>query len=141
MESTRNKIQKPFADKAQRDAAFGPIDETTDPLLVKLSENVLNKYGTKMILTKDDWLACHKEEGQNYEQWLSESKKNEVNKEKSKIYLNIIDTLVESDFQHNLLKYCKAFFTGMDVILIPPEEGLMEKLQIESRINEYSQEI
>jgi len=24
----------------------------------------------------------------------------------------------------------------MDVILIPPEEGLMEKLQIESRINE-----
>ncbi len=28
-----------------------------------------------MILTKDDWLACHKEEGQNYEQWLSESKK------------------------------------------------------------------
>jgi hypothetical protein len=65
---------------------------------VKLSENVLNKYGTKMILTKDDWLACNKEEGQNYEQWLSESKKNEVNKEKSKIYLNIIDTRVESDF-------------------------------------------
>jgi hypothetical protein len=55
-------------------------------------------YGAKEILSSSDWLKCHTEEGQPFENWLSNPKRNEVNKERSKIYLNIIDTSISAEF-------------------------------------------
>jgi hypothetical protein len=106
-----------------------------DPLLVKLANDADTIYGAKEILSSSDWLACHKEEGQPFENWLNNPKRNEVNKAQSKIYLNIIDISIGVEFQQALHRYCSAFYTGMEVVLMAPEEGFMEKHKIESRIH------
>ena len=89
---------KPFVDKLQRTTAFGIIEDKLDPLLVKLAEQADNIYGAKEILSNSDWLACHEEEGQSYEKWLNNPKRNEVNEDKKKIYLNIIDPSIGKEF-------------------------------------------
>lgn len=98
MESTSTKNYKIYADKPQRDAAFGPIDDTLEPILVNLASDAETIFGPKKIISKSDWLNCHEEKGQNYEKWLTNSKRNKVNSERSKIYLNIIDPSIASDF-------------------------------------------
>ncbi len=94
-------------------------------MLAKLAKKAETIYGAKEILSSSDWLACHKEEGQTYDRWLKNPTRNQVNKARSKIYLNIIDTSIGLDFQEALLKYCSAFYTGMQVVLTPPQEGFM----------------
>jgi len=135
MESTSTKNYKIYADKPQRDAAFGSIDDTLEPILVNLASDAETIFGPKKIISKSDWLNCYEEKGQNYEKWLTNSKRNKVNSERSKIYLNIIDPSITSDFQQALFKYCQAFFTGLEVVLTPPEEGFMTKHKIENRIH------
>ena len=60
--------------------AFGLIQKDLDPLLVKLANDADNIYGAKEILSPSDWLKCHKEDGQPFENWLSNPKRNEVTK-------------------------------------------------------------
>ena len=75
-------------------------------------------FKPKQILSESDWLACHKEKGQTFDEFLKSPKRNKVTRTKSKVYLNITDPSISEEFTQKLFKYCSAFYTGIEVKLL-----------------------
>lgn len=134
MESKR----KAYVEIDIRKKAFGDLKEC-EVGLQRISERVEELYGPKEIVNSSDWLVCHKENGQTFKEFLQKPDRNEVTKQRNKIYLLIADEKIDADFQAKLLKYCKAFYTGMEVELMKHSgEEFMKQYNIENRINEFT---
>ena len=108
-----------FVELEVRKGAMGEMSEIEDePGFKKICQNVEELYGAKKIVTSGDWLACHKELGQTFEEFRLKPDRNKIDKNRNKIYLLIADQKIDSEVQEKLLKYCKAFYSGVHVEMI-----------------------
>ena len=75
METTTNKVTKkkaikPFKDTKYRvEAAGSPEDFKDDSLISYLTQNAEEIYNPKCIISRHDWLACQKENGQTFKRY------------------------------------------------------------------------
>jgi len=62
-----------------------------------------------------------------------------VSKERSKIYILVIDSSITPEFLQNLKVYCEAYYTGLNVEIMFPKSGnFLEENQIPNRVNPYT---
>jgi hypothetical protein len=54
----------------RRNEAVGNVKAIQDPALIVACSNIEKWFQNKKILSEDDWLVSHKENGQSYSQWM-----------------------------------------------------------------------
>lgn len=136
-----SKAKKGFVKLATRKKAIGDLSDC-EVELKYIWEHVEELFGAKQILDEDDWLACENENGQPFHTFVKSKDRNEVTEDRKIIYMLIADDKIDDEFQGKLVKYCRAFYTGIEVRLIQNDgEEFMKKYKIQSRKNRDTKEI
>jgi len=121
-------------DQKAREAALGSLAKAPKEIKNALSAIIpLFKPVPKPSL--NDWLANHNEEGQSYNDYVSEPK-NYVDKKRKVIYVQPLEESIDKEFVEKLRKFTQAFYFGLEVKVLPYFD--VQKQNIGHRINEWS---
>ena len=124
-------------DKSTRLKAIGQITNLPENSLKKILTTADNYHNPVSTPKEGDWLYSQSESGQTFSQFLSNNP-NKIAPNRKTIYINPLQTM-DQTFLNNCLLYCQAFFYPMKVVFI--NIATLKSLNIEHRINEYSQKI
>jgi len=94
----KSNLYQEFVSLEVRKSALGNLRDISEVGLRLMSEKVEKIYGAKKILDNMDWLACHEENGQTYKEFVEKPDRNEVTKDRSKIYLLIADDEIDQEY-------------------------------------------
>ena len=121
-------------DQTVREAALGSL--TKAPKEIKDSLRVIVPLFKPIPKPgSSDWLANHNEEGQTYDDYVSEPK-NYVDSKRNVIYIQPLEESIDQEFVENLRKFTKAFYLGLEVKVLPYFD--VQKQKIGHRINDWS---
>lgn len=112
-----------------------------DPLLKKMLQQAETLYQPKKILTNGDWLWGQKERPQTFNLYNRPTVRNEVTQQRNKIYLFVVDDQIKPEFLEKLIKYCAAFYTGMQIEIKYPEGGPMDGKRFMNQLGVKSREL
>ena len=116
--------------------AIGNTKTCSDKCMKFILENSERLFMPKKIHESGDWLMSHKEKDQTFDKYDQTGVKNLVTEQRSKIYIFVIDPSITPDFQDKLRRYCRAFYTGMDVqIKMPKNADFLDSLEVPKRMN------
>jgi archaemetzincin len=130
----KSKFQVP--NKLQRMAAIGKIP--ADKILRGALTNVDVFYQPVPNPGPSDWLACHKENGQTYDQYVAYKKMKISMSPKNTLYFLPFQNL-EKGLLLKCHQFCEAFFYGAKVKFMEPAD--IRATSVEHRINQYSGKI
>jgi len=74
-----------------------------------------------LTLAKYDWLVKKKEKGETFMNFIRNSQKNHVTPKRMTIYLFKVDDDISEELLSSLVEYCKVFFLGLKVKILPLE--------------------
>ena len=128
---------KNISDKDKRMQAIGPISNLPENSILKKLLKTSETFHKPMPPPKEGvWLYYHKENGQTFSQFMSY---NLIKPSKNKIiYINPLQEMPQT-FLDNCVLYCQSFFHPLKIKLVKLSN--LKSLNIESRINEYTNKI
>ena len=134
MESDKSKN---VLDKNNRINAIGPITNLPEKSSLKKILETAEIFHKPMPPPQEgDWLYSHKEDGQTFSQFMSNSL---IRPSKDKIiYINPLQDMPQT-FLDNCILYCQSFFYPLQIKL--SKISNLKSLNIKSRINPYSNKI
>ena len=69
-----------------------------------------------------DWLVGQKEKPQTFNMYNRVGIRNDITPERKKIYFFVTDEKIKPDFLAKLKLYCEAYFTGLTVEIMYPND-------------------
>ena len=130
-------MKSEYHTKESRILALGPLTNIASNSLKKILEESEKYHRPMPYPEKDDWLSDYKELGQTYSEFIS-SKMNKPSQTRNKIYINPLQSISDT-FVNNCILYCQNFYYPLEIKLMKICD--IEKLNIESRINEDTDKI
>ena len=128
---------KEYQNKTTRLNALGSLSNISSNSLKKILSTGESYHKPMPYPEKGEWLSSQKELGQTFHQFIS-SKINKPSLTRKKIYINPLQSMSDT-FINNCILYCQNFFYPLEIKLLKICD--INKLNIESRINEYTDKI
>ena len=128
---------KVYQNKDTRIKALGSLTNISSNSLKKILTTGESYHKPMPYPEEGDWLSSQNEFGQTFSQFIS-SKINKPSLTRKKIYINPLQKMSDT-FLKNCILYCQNFFYPLEIKLLNICD--INKLNIESRINEYTDTI
>ena len=128
---------KEYQNKNTRLNALGSLSNISSNSLKKILSTGESYHKPMPYPETGDWLSSQNEFGQTFNQFIS-SKINKPSLTRKKIYINPLQKMSDT-FLKNCILYCQNFFYPLEIKLLNICD--INKLNIESRINEYTDTI
>ena len=128
---------KEYQNKNTRLNALGSLSNISSNSLKKILTTGESYHKPMPYPEEGDWLSSQNEFGQTFSQFIS-SKINKPSLTRKKIYINPLQKMSDT-FLKNCILYCQNFFYPLEIKLLNICD--INKLNIESRINEYTDTI
>ena len=128
---------KVYQNKDTRIKALGSLTNISSISLKKILTTGESYHKPMPYPEEGDWLSSQNEFGQTFSQFIS-SKINKPSITRKKIYINPLQKMSDT-FLKNCILYCQNFFCPLEIKLLNICD--INKLNIESRINEYTDTI